>query len=114
MAAEILGTVTCPHCGNREATVHREAKGKRALYYRCYESPGSVAMRCGTVQIRGPHGQRWIEAHMHREQPEPANEPIAPEPAPEPVPEPANDPIADQPKRSSVFQRFARAFNDEE
>ena len=116
MANAIEGTITCPHCGNRDATVHREARGKRALYYRCYESAGSVAMRCGTVQIRGPKGQEWIAANMHREQPEAANDPIAPLAPVAPTREPANDPIADEKpaRRSGVVGRFLASFNDEE
>lgn len=48
----VLGHCTCPHC-NDQATVHQEKTGrKKAKYYRC---------QCGTVQIRGETGQRWIE-----------------------------------------------------
>lgn len=57
MANPVLGWVTCPHCGE-DATVHREAKGKRALYYRCYEGANGG---CGTIQCRGPAGQAWVE-----------------------------------------------------
>jgi len=56
-----IGNITCPHCGNESATVHREAKGKKALYYRCYNGP---AGDCGTAQVRGPGGQLFIEKNM--------------------------------------------------
>lgn len=119
MAAEIVGTITCPHCGNDQATVHKQARGKRSLYYRCYTERGGVQMRCGTVQIHGPKGQAWIEANMHREQPEPANDPIAPDYV---APEPANDPKAPETapstlkpqKRSSVVGRFLHNLSREE
>lgn len=62
MANEILGHVTCPFCGNAAATVHREARGLRSLYYRCYSD--DVAKSCGTVQIRYESGQTWIKANM--------------------------------------------------
>lgn len=60
MANEVLGKVTCPFCGNTEATVHQEARGLRALYYRCYHEGN----HCGTVQIRYAGGQAWIKANM--------------------------------------------------
>jgi len=56
-----IGNITCPHCGNEAATVHRESKGKRALYYRCYNGPFGD---CGTAQMRGPGGQAFIEKNM--------------------------------------------------
>lgn len=65
MANPVVGYVPCPHCGG-QASVHREARGLRAMYYRCYEQDG-MSMRCGTVQIRGPSGQVWIEKHMSSE-----------------------------------------------
>jgi len=61
MTAAIVGHVTCPFCGNDKATVHREARGKRALYFRCYDGPRG---RCGTVQIRYEGGQAWILENM--------------------------------------------------
>lgn len=67
MASEILGRVTCPHCGNPAATVHREARGKKALYYRCY---GGEHGDCGTVQIRGAAGQKWLEKNIQPLEPE--------------------------------------------
>lgn len=54
-----VGHVPCPFCG-ASAPVKRERKG-RALYYRCYEGPHGS---CGTIQCRGPGGQRWINANM--------------------------------------------------
>lgn len=56
-----IGYITCPHCGNESATVHREKKGKQALYYRCYDGPHGT---CGTVQIRNPGGQKFINENM--------------------------------------------------
>jgi hypothetical protein len=111
MANEIISTITCPHCGNRDATVHQQAKGKRSLYYRCYTSQGGAQMQCGTVQIHGPKGQAWIEANMHREQPEAANDAKAPEYVEKVA---ANDPKAPETapeglkpkKQSSVMGKF--------
>lgn len=59
MANPAIAYVYCAHC-RRPATVHREARGQKALYYRCYEADGMSA-RCGTAQIRGPSGQQWIK-----------------------------------------------------
>lgn len=60
MSNPVLGHVTCPHCGNDAATVHRESRGRaKKLYYRCY-SGGA----CGTIQCRGEGGQRWIASHV--------------------------------------------------
>lgn len=61
MAKEILGHITCPHCGNDKATVHRQAKGSRALYYRCYPENSDP---CGTVQIILKGGQKFINENM--------------------------------------------------
>ncbi len=111
---EIVGTITCPHCGNREATVHQQASGKGRFYYRCYETQGGMAMRCGTVQIHGPTGQAWIEANIHRARPEAANDPKAPEAPPNPAPEAANDPKAPEAPRRTVLGNFLRHFNEED
>ena len=54
---EVLGHVTCPHCGSNNATVHKEKKGG-AFYYRCYDGPHGP---CGTVQVRGSGGQKYIK-----------------------------------------------------
>lgn len=62
MANPVIGYVDCAHCGEL-LTVHREARGMRVMYYRCY-GPDGMSMRCGTVQIRGPSGQVWIEENM--------------------------------------------------
>ncbi len=56
-----LATIPCPTCGE-EATVHREARGKRAYYIRCYEADGMTA-RCGTLQCRGPKGQEYVQKY---------------------------------------------------
>jgi len=61
MAKDILGHITCPHCGNKKATVHKQAKGSHALYYRCYPENDDP---CGTVQIILAGGQKWIKANM--------------------------------------------------
>jgi len=61
MSRDILGHITCPHCQNDKATVHRQAKGSRALYYRCYDGEKGD---CGTVQIILKGGQAWIKANM--------------------------------------------------
>lgn len=117
MTREIEGTITCPHCGNPEATVHRQAKGKRSLYYRCYTAQGGAEMRCGTVQIHGPAGQAFIERNRHRPQAEPANDPKAPEPTPTPAREAANDPKAPEParqRRASMLGRFMDSLTQEE
>jgi hypothetical protein len=108
MAAEILGHVTCPHCGNDQATVHREAKGKRALYYRCYSAPGSIAMRCGTVQIRGPQGQVWINANITTIASGQAENPAA-----DPIAAPATKKPEQQPaKKPGMFANFWKDDGD--
>jgi len=61
VSKEILGHITCPHCQNPHATVHRQAAGKKVLYYRCYEGENGD---CGTVQIILAGGQKWINSHM--------------------------------------------------
>lgn len=58
MANPSLGHITCPHCGNDQATVHRESRGRRPLYYRCYGGPHGD---CGTIQARYEGGQKWIK-----------------------------------------------------
>lgn len=118
MARDIIGTLTCPHCGNPEATVHRQAKGKRSLYYRCYASRGGVEMRCGTVQIHGPAGQAWIEANMRPEGGQDDAAPPAPkateaDPAPAPTPK-APEATPPPRKHSSLLAGLVRHFNEEE
>ena len=109
MASEILGTLTCPHCGNTDATIHRQGGKHSRLYYRCYVSQGSNDMRCGTVQILGPTGQKFIEKHLNKPDPI-ANQ--APEPAPKvaiantpPKPDPRQEPAKDG-VTSSFLDRF--------
>ena len=60
------GLIDCPLCGNNQATVHQQQTGtkKGRYYYRCYESPGSNVMQCGTIQCIGPKGQEFILANM--------------------------------------------------
>lgn len=60
MASEVLGIVSCPHCGT-DATVHRQASRNAKLYYRCYDGPNGA---CGTIQITLEGGQRWINDNM--------------------------------------------------
>jgi len=60
MANPRIADIECPFCGE-VASVHREAKGRRRLYIRCYDADG--AQRCGTLQCRGPKGQEYIEQH---------------------------------------------------
>lgn len=69
MANESLGHIDCPTCGASDATVHREKRGKRALYIRCYEADGMTA-RCGTLQCRGPAGQSFVEKNARWHTPE--------------------------------------------
>jgi len=61
MSKEILGHLDCPHCDNTQATVHQAAGRNRALYYRCYDGDDGD---CGTVQISGVTGQRFIRGNM--------------------------------------------------
>lgn len=71
MANPVIGLITCPHCGNPEATVHQEARKKGAMYYRCYGGPNGD---CGTVQVRYPGGQKYIAEHMRPLEPEQQDE----------------------------------------
>lgn len=110
----IIGYVTCPHCGNKEATVHNEKNGRRAKYYRCY---GGAYGDCGTLQIRGDGGQKWINENMRHlgEKPpiasKPAVEaqkptPIAVEATPAAEPEPEQKPAPEhkpKPRAAGVF-----------
>ncbi|GAP76769.1 hypothetical protein FIU82_07550 [Pseudoalteromonas sp. THAF3] len=61
MGKEIYGKITCPHCGSRDATVHKQASRNAKWYYRCYDGPNGP---CGTVQIPLPGGQKFIEDNM--------------------------------------------------
>lgn len=88
--SEYIGLITCPHCGNDQATVHQQRTGskKGRRYYRCYSEVNGYAMRCGTVQILGPTGQDFINANMR-----PIGEsPAEPAPIGDPAPAPAGDP----------------------
>ncbi len=88
MAAEILGYVTCPHCGNESATVHAKARGKYCEYYRCYEGAGGATPQCGTVQIHGPKGQEWIKRNIRPINAKPVQMPKGSVAANDPAPEP--------------------------
>ena len=61
MANPVIAKITCPHCGNDEATVHQENKKAGKKYYRCYGGPDGD---CGTVQIRYEGGQKFINKNM--------------------------------------------------
>lgn len=91
--ASYTGLITCPICGNDNATVHRQESGtkKGRLYYRCYESVNGYVMRCGTVQCIGPTGQTFINANLR-----PIGQQTAPAPKIEPV-EPIGQPVTVEP-----------------
>ena len=122
-----IGRLACPHCG-RAATIHRNRRGSRLLYYRCGESERGIHSGCGTVQVYGSSGQAYINKHaeffepggIRVAAPEPAPEPQpepAPEPAPEPQPEPAPepDPIRPTKRASAVFgSALARLLNEDD
>ena len=115
MASEILGILTCPHCGNVDATIHRHGKNNR-LYYRCYVGRGSNQMQCGTAQIIGPTGQQYLQNKLDNQnaiaKPEPVPAPIdaiaKPEPVPAPKPAPAKDGVT-----SGFLDRFLAGDPDE-
>lgn len=119
MSAEIVGKITCPLCGNAEATVHRQQRGgkKGASYVRCYTSPGGVTMSCGTLQCIGPTGQAFIAANMRpleaigTQEPEPVatapENPIAAPPVVAPIQMHQPTPKARR-QRSSLFDGLAR------
>lgn len=107
MAKEIVGYITCPHCGNDQATVHKQAKGGK-FYYRCYASEGSVDARCGTVQITGPTGQSWIKSAM---------KPISTEPEPQPVDHPKGSETPPEPPKNpkgSIAGAFSSWWKEED
>lgn len=78
-----VGLITCPHCGNENATVHEQQTGtkKGRKYYRCYSEINGSQMNCGTIQCIGQRGQDWINQNMRPigQQPEqkPPARPIA-------------------------------------
>ncbi|MEN0037469.1 MAG: hypothetical protein AAGC78_10380 [Cellvibrio sp.] len=92
--ASYIGLVTCPICGNQDATVHKQESGtkKGRLYYRCYESINGSSMRCGTIQCIGSAGQDYINSNLR-----PIGQPIEPEPVNEPV-EPIGQPAPVEPE----------------
>lgn len=67
MGNPVIGHIECPLCNNDKATVHREGRGKKAMYYRCYDGPNGT---CGTIQCRGPGGQDWITRNIRALEPE--------------------------------------------
>lgn len=76
-----IGSITCPLCGNPDATVHEYERGSKrgTRYFRCYDKPGSTVMRCGTIQPAGFTGQEFIKRHMVAIAP---GEALPPAPAP--------------------------------
>jgi hypothetical protein len=117
MAKEIVGVIKCPHCGV-DATVHRTARSNSYLYYRCGEVYAGASTGCGTVQIYGASGQKWIRENMRVDPKgvEAIVEPSAPElvadpkgeesvidPVREPVVAPVIEPI---PARMGFFQKM--------
>lgn len=89
--ASYLGLITCPICGNENATVHKQETGtkKGRLYYRCYETINGSAMRCGTIQCIGPTGQTFINSNLRPiAQPSPAPKKPVDEIVPEPIGQP--------------------------
>lgn len=121
-----IGLITCPLCGNENATVHEQKTGtkKGRFYYRCYTEINGASMCCGTIQCIGHAGQEFIKANLRPigqptpaplPKPEPKPEPIG-EPAPvleelpavEPVPivepDPVPEPIAPEVKKKSVWE----------
>lgn len=116
MAKEIEGVIQCPHCGGA-ATVHRNGKASRLLYYRCGEVYGGASTGCGTVQIYGKSGQVWLRTELDKNRvpdpkgsevlPVPVSDPV-PDPLPNPVPVNVSDPVLNPvPKPKSVFSQFA-------
>ncbi|AAD43545.1 protein P14 [Pseudoalteromonas phage PM2] len=57
-----IAKITCPLCGNDEATVHRQKDRKKKLYYRC--TGATFADGCGTIQCTGASGQAFISKNM--------------------------------------------------
>ena len=120
--ATTLATIRCPHCGADSATIHAQ-KNNGLLYYRCYGGP---AGDCGTVQLFGEGGQRWlreqVEAASGAAEPAPVQdtEPAEPDPAVipakagnieggTPAPTPADPEPA--PKRAAAAEPAGDALN---
>jgi hypothetical protein len=82
-ASELIGLITCPMCGNENATVQKMTTGSRKnrLYFRCYESAGSSVMKCGTIQCIGPDGQKFISEKMRPVSAQVPKNPPKPKPA---------------------------------
>jgi hypothetical protein len=117
MAREIVGEITCPHCG-QAATVHQNARGAKLMYYRCGVVVRGFSTGCGTAQIYGRSGQQWIAANLRPDETNPkGSHPAAPAdaPAPAPVraePEPITKP-APAPARKSVLGTLAHLLTEE-
>ena len=110
MANEVLGVINCPLCGNPDATVHRQGGRRVALYYRCYETTGSMNAVCGTIQCTGPKGQEIIARLM-------AGKTVEPKAQTEPEKLPARPLGQTEPAPPSVKQSFLNKFmagDDEE
>lgn len=107
MANPTIGYIQCPTCGNPNATVHEQAKGrkKKNKYTRCYSADGQAI--CGTSQVTGPAAQKWIEDNMRSDRID--------EPAAEPVPDPQPDPEAEpKPEKARGFMAWWTEADDEE
>jgi len=103
-----LGYLRCPQCEKRGldtiATIHREKRGRRAYYYRCYEDDGMTEI-CGTVQPRGPGGQLFIKAVWQGSASPVHGQENAAAPAPE---------KPEKPKRRSALAAVGRLLADDE
>lgn len=114
MANPIIGHVQCPMCGNPNATVHEQQKGKarQKKYYRCYTPDGNG---CGTIQSTGPDGQAYIEQNWRPlNMPKPDNLAETVEPTPEADNNPPADTPQDPPKKSRGLMGLFIADDDEE
>ncbi len=107
--ASYLGLITCPMCGNENATVHQQTSGtkKGRLYYRCYETINGSAMRCGTIQCIGPTGQTFINSNQR-----PIGQQEPPAPPVEPV-EPIGLPVIDDPSSIEPIEPIGDAWSFE-
>ena len=115
MARESVGTVACPFCGG-QASVFRNARSSRLLYFRCGEVVSGVSSGCGTVQIYGATGQAWIAKNMAGD-PLGSADPV-PDPVSDPIPDPVADPVPDPfitqaPARSSIWSRAAALLSED-
>lgn len=129
--SKFVGLITCPLCGNEQATVHEQQTGskKGRRYYRCYSEINGSTMVCGTIQCLGPAGQEYIAGNIRpigqaepepapidKPEPEPAHQP-EPEPAPIDDPEPEPEPIeqpTEQPHRTGFGRALATLLSEDD